>query len=82
MREVKYWLLLHCMSRIQNKQDPDLERDPALRHSPAIMHQESGFLGISHALSNKQPGSPELRGMQRELGREGKGEGEEKKKDK
>lgn len=63
------------MSRIQNKQDLDLERDPALRHSPAIMHQESGFLGINHALSSKQASSLELQGTQRESGKEGKGEG-------
>lgn len=63
------------MSRIQNKQDLDLERDPALRHSPAIMHQESGFLGINHALSSKQASSLELQEMQRESGKEGKGEG-------
>lgn len=65
VREVKHSLLLHSRSRIQNKQDLDLERDPALRHSPAIMHQQSGFLGINHAPSNKQASSPELQGMQR-----------------
>lgn len=70
-----------CCWRIQDKQDLDLERDPALRHSPAIMHQESGFLGTSHAISNKQASSPELQGTQRELGRE-VGRGGKKKKNK
>lgn len=57
------------MRRIQDKQDLDLERDPALRHSPAIMLQESGFLGIKHAISYKQGSSLEPQGMRREMGR-------------
>lgn len=62
------------MRRIQNKQDLDLERDPALRHSLTIMHQESGFLGIGHTISNKQASSPELQGMKTELCKESGGE--------
>lgn len=57
------------MRGIQDKQDLDLERDPALRHSPAIMHQQSGFLGIKHPISNKQGSSLEPQGTQRELER-------------